>query len=249
MAQAAAPQDGVYERKMTEKRLHTKKATQAADLAPEYVLAEVVSGLLVPGRHRAALRTLLTRGPYRIPLALLLDLDAGAYSVMALVVLCAELARFLSAVVQRRSGITFDSRHLLRFEVHASQPGDVVTVEIGTAVPEEVTKKAIERIKRSVFPEMRHPHDLRDLAFVQLVALLMAAGLRRLRLCEAPRLHRVLGESTFKPCGRLWVRVGKAKSCSRRCQRRVAVQQHRQREWEAAEAKAARRAHRGRRSR
>jgi hypothetical protein len=174
----------------------------------------------VPQRIRATVRLLLTQGPYRVRPALVAGLDAGQFSADVIVLICAELALFVAALA-RRGTDGFGLVGRLRFQVHRTPRGDSIMIEVhGEHVQEQAHS------------------ELRDLAFLQLQGLLLAGGLRRIRVCPSLMLMQIPAE--LMPCGRLFVRTRKQEYCSVACQRRAAVRRKRDRDRAAAEARAQR---------
>jgi hypothetical protein len=164
-----------------------------------------------------------------MPAVLVEEVRTGALKEIAIWGTCASLAMFLSTLAGRETAEpSFGTLNRLSFGVLRTPGGDIDAIEVGTAGTDD-------------------RHDLMDLAFVQLLALVQLSGLRRVHVCDSPVFKRASpgGRGQYWPCGRLFVKTTKEKYCSTSCQKRVAMQVKRRKD--RAEAEKQRRAEADRR--
>lgn len=181
---------------------------------PEALLQRVITGLESDDYaiHRRALLLLLAEGPLQCRETLqqeedkpeMQQWDVGPVAVVSITRL--ELVAFLRSLLRQEGrGVFGDAIAIDRsVQLRASAAGHRVTWAVSGAV--------------------------RDVAILQLWALLERVGVRNLRLCSAP------------DCQRLFVRTYRRVFCSVRCQQRINKKKLRREKREQAEQKELRQA-------
>lgn len=183
---------------------HNKRAR-----SPEQALASVIADLETESaaRHRAAILSLLTHGPFSagdVLLKAIEPLPAGAsedpYAPQAslipgvVMLLRGTMLAFLRAVAAEQgrgtwsSGITTERAYT--FQALATPGGRQIFVAVDG--------------------------EVKDVAVLQLVSLLTAVGISTVRFCSAP------------DCQRLYVKVGRRQFCSVKCQSRSYMRERRE---------------------
>jgi hypothetical protein len=185
--------------------------------SPQELLADVVRGLQHQHLQEDTLGVLLIEGPYSLPVTLIDALFRGTFDTKQIWAVCAHLAAFLAELARGKES-PFDLFHPPRYVVSLDKTGERLTIAVRTTIA----------AGRTTGDE---GHTLRDLAFMQFLALLQVAGTSRVRVCDAPMAMRDGDRKRgYVPCGRLFIKTGKQKFCTPRCQKRVATQGQRRRE-------------------